>query len=155
MSLKQITYHTTDQPSRQDEATVDAGLHASNRATAEIQTIRPLACFARLASGELIGGAIGRTWGRCCELQQLWVLEEFRRRGVGRQLIAQFEAEAIRRGCGLVYLETLSFQAPSFYQRLGFETAYTFAGFPNGITKSIMRRTLADTGATDEPKVEL
>ena len=61
--------------------------------------------------------------------------------------MAQLEADAIRRGCTLVYLETMSFQAPSFYQSLGFEPACTFAGFPNGITKSIMRRSLADLAA--------
>lgn len=154
MTVAQIAYETTDQPSPQDEAAVDTGLHASNRAAAEIHTIRLLACFARLPSGELIGGAIGRTWGQCCELQQLWVRDEFRLRGVGRQLMARLEAEAIRRGCAQIYLETLSFQAPAFYQRLGFKTACTFAGFPNGITKSIMRRSLAHSGATREPKVE-
>ena len=52
---------------------VGDGLDASNAAAAPLQQVMPLACCARRASGAVVGGAVGRTWGECCELQQLWV----------------------------------------------------------------------------------
>ena len=35
------------------------------------------------------------------------------------------------RGCGLVYLDTFTFQAPEFYRRLGYGTLCTIEGFPD------------------------
>jgi hypothetical protein len=42
--------------------------------------VRPPCCIARNSEGSVIGGAVGRTWGDCCELQQLWVDQQQRRR---------------------------------------------------------------------------
>ena len=117
---------------------VDAGLGEANDAAAPLHEVRPLSCFARLPSGEVIGGAVGRTWGACCELQQLWVSPAHRRRGLGARLIREFEAHARSRGCATFYLETFSFQAPSLYRSLGYVTAYEHAVYPHGIVKYVM-----------------
>jgi GNAT superfamily N-acetyltransferase len=61
------------------------------------------------ATGRVVGGAVGRWWGECCELQQLWVEPSYRRRGIGTQLIQAFEARAREHGCSTFYLETFSF----------------------------------------------
>ena len=87
--------------------------------------------------------AVGRTWGRCCELQQIWVDSTRRNDGIGRRLMAEFEAEAIRRGCDLCYLDTFDFQAPEFYRKLGYHVALAIDGFGNGFTKYAMHKTLA------------
>ena len=123
-------------------AAVDDGLETSNRAAADLATVRPLACYARLASGELIGGAIARTWGECCELRQLWVAPPHRRHGIGRKLVEMVEHEARQRGCTVLYLETFSFQAPQLYLSVGFEVACEFRGFPDGIIKYVLRKDL-------------
>lgn len=47
--------------------------------------------------------------------------QSLRGTGLGRQLMQQAEIEAIKRGCKAAQLDTLSFQAPLFYQKLGFE----------------------------------
>jgi hypothetical protein len=52
------------------------------------------------------------------------------------------EQEARQRGCDIVYLETFGFQAPEFYQELGYETACEIHGFPDGVVKYLMRRRL-------------
>ena len=102
--------------------------------------VRHLSCFARLPDGNVIGGAIGRTWGSCCELQQLWVADAHRRQGFGTRLIEEFERAAEARGCRTFYLETFSFQAPALYRSLGYEVKAAFAGFPDGIIKYMMVR---------------
>jgi GNAT superfamily N-acetyltransferase len=140
--MNEIRWERTDSPAVDDLATVDAGLELSNQAAADLSTVRPLACFARRSTGELIGGATARTWGDCCELRQLWVAPPHRRRGVGRHLVETVEVEARQRGCTLLYLETFSFQMPQLYLSAGFEVACEFRGFPNGVIKYVLRKVL-------------
>jgi GNAT superfamily N-acetyltransferase len=121
---------------------VDNGLDAFNAAAGHTHEVRRLCVFATDAAEAIVGGAVGRTWGRCCELQQIWVDASHRGTGVGRRLIEQFEAEAIRRGCGLCYLDTFDFQAPEFYRKLGYHVALEIGGFGHGFTKYAMHKKL-------------
>lgn len=75
-----VAYTSHDHLPAQETKVVDAGLDAANHAVAPLHEVRPMSCFARLASGEVVGGAIGRSWGPCCELQQLWVHPDHRDR---------------------------------------------------------------------------
>jgi GNAT superfamily N-acetyltransferase len=131
------TSHDTLPP---EAAIVDDGLGSYNEASAPLHEVRPLATFARLPSGEVVGGAVGRTWGTCCELRQLWVDPAHRRRGVGARLVREFECRARARGCRTFYLETFSFQAPSLYRSLGYEVRLELTGFGAGIVKYTMVR---------------
>ena len=123
-------------------AAVDQGLGASNEAAAPLHEVRALGCFVRNAAGEVLGGAVGRSWGGGCELQQLWVHPAQRRAGLGAALLRRFEDRAIARGCGLAYLNTFSFQAPHFYRALGYEAVCINTGFAHGIRKFRMQRLL-------------
>ena len=53
-----------------------------------------------------------------------------------------FEERATARGCRIFYLETFSFQAPAFYRKLGYESALEVRGFPCGIVKHVMTKTI-------------
>ena len=119
---------------------VDVGLGEANEAAAPLHQVHALSAFARLPSGPVVGGAIGRTWGRCCELQQLWVQPGYRRRGWGGRLVRAFEQRAEARGCVTFYLETYSFQAPGLYRSLGYEVAHEISGYAPGIVKYTMVR---------------
>jgi len=128
-----------DLPEAESRA-VGAGLEAFNVAAAALQEVRPLACFARLPTGELVGGAIARTWGRCCEVREVWVDEAHRGRGVGSRLVRALEARAAERGCRTFYLETWTFQARAFYERLGYAVHLAIEGHAPGIAKYVMLR---------------
>jgi GNAT superfamily N-acetyltransferase len=129
-----------DAPPADAAAVVDRGLGDFNAGAAPLHEVRPLACFVRDAQGTVVGGAVGRTWGRCCELQQLWVDAALRRQGLGAGLVRRFEQRAHERGCRTFYLETFSFQAPTLYRALGYEVVATIDGFAPGIAKHVMRR---------------
>jgi GNAT superfamily N-acetyltransferase len=135
-----LTFSVHDDIPRDTGRLVDEGLGAANEEAAPLDEVERLACFARLATGEVVGGAIGRTWGECCELQQLWVDRAHRRRGIGSRVVQAFERAALERGCRRFYLETFSFQAPSLYERLGYEVKLAIDGFPDGIVKYVMVR---------------
>jgi len=91
-----------------------------------------LAGCIRSDSGEIVAGFSGHTWGGCCELSLVWVHEWHRGQGLGTLLLRSAEAEALARGCKRVVLATHSFQAPGFYERLGYERKYTIEGRPEG-----------------------
>lgn len=137
-SMQALLYTLHDDLPADAADLVDAGLGESNGAAAPLHEVQPLACFARLPGGEVVGGAVGRTWGACCELQQLWVEPARRRHGIGKRLIEQFEARAQERGCRTFYLETYSFQAPRLYRSLGYEVKLELHGYGPGIVKYTM-----------------
>jgi GNAT superfamily N-acetyltransferase len=89
-----------------------------------------LAGCVRNDAGDVIAGFNGHTWGACCELAHVWVHEQYRGQGLGALLLRSAEAEAVARGCVQVVLATHSFQAPGFYERLGYERKYTIEGQP-------------------------
>jgi ribosomal protein S18 acetylase RimI-like enzyme len=138
MSTEMLAYADYDEPPAALAQAVDDGLDRYNRQAAPLADVRPLGAFASDAEGRTIGGAVGRTWGRCCELQQLWVDAAHRRQGVASQLLRRFEARAAGRGCDVFYLTTLSFQAPGFYRKHGYATLGEIRGYPDGIAKHLM-----------------
>ena len=90
------------------------------------------AATVRDASGCIIAGISGHTWGRCCTISQLWVHESARHRGVGKSLMLAVEAHAKNKSCTKIVLSSHSFQAPDFYDRLGYVEEARIAGNPRG-----------------------
>lgn len=136
--MSEYVFSVHDTPDREAAAVVDEGLGDFNDAAAPLHEVQPLMCFARDASGRVVGGAVGRTWGACCELQQMWVDADQRGHGLGARLVQMFEQRAAERGCSTFYLDTFSFQARPFYEKLGYTVAATTAGFGHGIEKYFM-----------------
>ena len=77
----ELTFEVHDHVPAEAGRIVDQGLGDSNEAAAPVGDVARLSCFVSLAS-TIVGGAVGRTWGECCELQQLWVDPAHRRRGI-------------------------------------------------------------------------
>ncbi|WP_041415836.1 GNAT family N-acetyltransferase [Shewanella halifaxensis] len=106
------------------DALVD-GVRQHNFAHMGPESSKPLAVVAHdgdnNASGKLIGGVAGCTIYDNFLINVVWVDESARGTGLGRDLMQRAEVEAKQRGCTMAQLDTLSFQAPVFYQKLGFE----------------------------------
>lgn len=138
-----VTITTHDEPPPADAAIIDQGLDVANAGAAPLHDVQPLGCFARDAAGTVIGGAVGRTWGECAELQQLWVDPSHRGRGLATALVRRFEQQALARGCRRCYLDTFSFQAPGLYRSLGYAPLLQIEGFAPGVVKHTMLRELS------------
>lgn len=80
--------------------------------------------------GELIAGVSGWTWGKAAGIGMTWVRENQRGTGIGASLLAAFENEARGRGCTHVFVTSFTFQAPGFYQRLGYEEIFRWESVP-------------------------
>ncbi len=53
-------------------------------------------------------------------IDTIWVTEHLRKQGYGKKLMQTAEAEGIKHGCTHSQLETLSYQARGFYEKLGY-----------------------------------
>ena len=143
MAMPEFSFSTHDSHPSEEYALVDTGLGEFNDQAAPLHEVQQISCFVRTSSGQVVGGAIGRWWGSCCELQLLWVEPTHRHKGIGRQLIQAFEAQARTHGCDSFFLETFSFQAPGLYISLGYEVAYENTAYPHGIVKYHMVKQVA------------
>src|SRR5262245_24600185 len=110
------------------------GLNRYNVAMAGLTEYHPVSVLLRDADDEVVG-ALGNIWGDWLHVTALWVAEGLRRQGYGKALLARAEQFARERGCQAVHLDTFSFQAPAFYQKLGYEVFATLDDFPTGHTR--------------------
>jgi ribosomal protein S18 acetylase RimI-like enzyme len=101
-----------------------------------------LGIFFRNEEQEMIGGVSAWLWGTTLEIDYLWLAEELRGRGLGQQLMAHIEKAAVERGANQATLSTFTFQAPDFYQKLGYEVVATIDGLGNGHKKFFLRKSL-------------
>ena len=131
-----------EEPSTADIEFLEERLYEFNVAATGIDNGKLLGVFVRDESHNIVAGAAGHTWGATCELRQVWVATTARGSGVGRRLLAEAEAEAVRRGCRQLLLTTHSFQAPGFYQKLGFEVVSELPDYPRGHTQLTLRKQL-------------
>ncbi len=97
------------------------------------ETYRPLAILlSEPGSDEIMGGLHGVTAFSYLWIDLLFVPESMRGTGIGRKLMAEAEGEAVRRGCHAAALDTFSFQARGFYERLGYSVFGTLDDCPPG-----------------------
>jgi len=93
--------------------------------------------------GDVLGGMLGQIWGHWLQVTYLWVAEMARGAGHGTQLLANAEAYARSHGVVGATVETHSFQARPFYERLGYEVFGTLEGYPPGHSKFFLRKAFA------------
>jgi len=88
----------------------------------------------------VVGGLAGFTRWSWLFVDTLWLTDEMRGRGLGSELMRRAEEEAIRRGCRHAYLDTFSFQARGFYERLGYEVFGRLDDFPEGHARYFLQK---------------
>lgn len=91
----------------------------------------------------IIGGLWGATAYGYLHLDLLFVPEEERGSGMGRRLMDMAEEEALRRGCRGAWLDTFSFQARGFYEKLGYAVAGELEDCPPGHKRYFMKKPFA------------
>jgi GNAT superfamily N-acetyltransferase len=128
-------------PIRSDADRVRQGLARFNHARQPMPW-GELQVFLRDGEDRVRGGLVGETWGTSLFVALLWVEDGLRGRGHGAALLAAAEAEARRRGCGFAHLDTMSFQAPDFYRRLGWQVYGVLDGYADGHQRFYLRKSL-------------
>ncbi|MCJ7700247.1 MAG: GNAT family N-acetyltransferase [Anaerolineales bacterium] len=96
------------------------------------------------AGGNVVGGIIASTMFRVMHLEVLWVANEYRKLGYGRELVLAAERIGFEKGCMASQTWTFEFQAPVFYQKIGYELVGVYDGYPDGLKEYVLAKRLGD-----------
>jgi GNAT superfamily N-acetyltransferase len=126
-----------------DMNVVIGGLKDYNAAHANGDTPDYFLISVRDTDGNMVGGLLGATYLGWTQVSALWMPDALRGQGIGTQLMAQAEALARERACPRMFVETLSFQALPFYEKLGYRVVSRIDDFPPGGARYALTRILA------------
>ena len=127
-------------PTDADIRTLKRHLLTFNNQHAEPEHYHQLVLFVRDNLEGIVGGLLGYTHWGWLFVENLWVAESIRGLGYGQRLMHHAEREARTRGCQHAYLDTFSFQALEFYQKLGYERFGQLDNYPPGHTKYFLQK---------------
>jgi GNAT superfamily N-acetyltransferase len=103
----------------------------------------PANVFVQTDDGEILGGALGNTWGLWLYVNEVWVDTAIRGKGYATRLMSAIETYALERRCRYSYLDTFSFQARPLYEKLDYKVFGTLEDHPKGHTHYFLKKTLA------------
>ena len=129
-------------PTESEIKSIRDSLHQFNAEKVGEDGHTPLNIVAYDEQGNVIGGILGGTYWGWMYVDILWVHETHRRKGIGTKLLREAEKEALRRGCHHVHLDTMSWQAPDFYQKHGYEIIGILPDIPQGNQKYLLMKSL-------------
>lgn len=134
-------------PSQDDLACLSQGIQTYNRQTVpgfpDVTEEVRFVVLARTATGEVAGGLRAAAFWGYLTIELLWLSEAARGKGLGTRLVAGAEAFALSRGFRHARVETTSFQARPFYERLGYEVFGVLEDSPPGHRSYYMKKELA------------
>jgi GNAT superfamily N-acetyltransferase len=129
-------------PDRADREVILKRLAAFEADQAGPLNVQPLAILIKDSVGVTQGGLWGVSLFRWLMIELVFVPEEARGAGLGLEIMARAEAIARERGCIGIWLDTYSFQARPFYEKLGFEVFGRVEDHPPGETRFFMQKRL-------------
>jgi len=137
------TIELTDTPDWGFWQTLSRPLSAYNERQAGAENARFLILLLKHPeTAEIQGGLWSRTMYQWLYVNLLFVPEPLRRQGFGSTLMRRAEAEAVARGCRGALVDTFSFQARPFYERLGYRVFATVEDYPPGHAYFSMQKPL-------------
>jgi ribosomal protein S18 acetylase RimI-like enzyme len=132
-------------------AFLDSRIYEFNTQSTGLHDGKNLGGSVRDGDGQIVAAVTGHTWGATCFVTHLWVHAERRHAGLGSQLMRGVESEARRRSCVQILLGTHSFQAPRFYERLGFRRVAEIPDYPRGHAQLFYAKSLAAASPGVQP----
>lgn len=104
--------------------------------------IKPLNVIVYDDQGNIQGGLLAHTWCGTLDIHYLWIEDVYRLHGTGRQLMLTAEDEARNRNCHMSVVDTMSFQARGFYEKLGYQVYGEQAGYAQRFARYYLAKRL-------------
>ncbi len=132
-----------DDPGQEDVRVLSDGLTAHALPITRVPGFHRIAVFARDEGSAIVAGVAGTINWNWLHIGLVWVSEPLRRSGIGRRLIGEIERVAVERGCAHAHLDTFSYQARPFYERLGYRVFGVLEDYPSGQRRYFMQKDFA------------
>jgi len=107
-------------PPRAWTDTVVRGVDQHNIAVTGLSDYYPIGFFVKGRGGEILGGLLGDIWGGWMLVGSLWVSESIRGHDYGSELMSRAHQYALEKSCTHAFLQTGSYEARPFYEKLGY-----------------------------------
>ena len=134
-------FELTDAPTQREEAALEAAITAYNRPFAGERDYRQFGLVLRDPDG---GAIVGGLWAKpewgLLFVETLFLPDQLRGSGIGTRLMREAEVVARDRGYAGVFLDTFSFQARPFYERLGYSVFTLIEDYPPGHRRFLMAK---------------
>lgn len=128
-------------PTDEQAAEIERGLDTHGASVASARSVTPVrAVYAE--SGRVVAGLVGSAyWGKL-HVRLLWVHPDYQSGGLGSRLMAWAEERSKDLGCTSAMVDTMSFQAPEFYVKLGYQQIGLSEGYQGGASRHYFEKKL-------------
>jgi GNAT superfamily N-acetyltransferase len=121
---------------------IESGLNRYNDEAVGFNENKPLAVIVRDEHGVVLGGMIGRTYLGLLFIDLVYLPPKVRGKGLGSQILKRVEDEGRNRGCKTAVLYTITFQAPLFYEKNGWQRFGEIPCLPEGASRVFLKKEL-------------
>ena len=106
--------------------------------------------FEIFKNSEFIGAIVVQPFWEQLHIKYLFVEERYRGQGIAGQLMNHALEFGKKRGCHFAFVETMSFQAPEFYQKMGFVIEFSRSGYAKNTSFHYLKKSLDSSTAPKE-----
>jgi len=133
---------TKGEPKSEDFQALSAGLLTHHTSQGHPRKWEKYCIFLKDTNNKTHAGIIVTFLWNGMHIDSLWVDESLRGKDYGTELMQMAEDEARKRGCTIAYTDTFTWQAPEFYEKLGYTLYGKLNDFPKGNTLSYYSKKL-------------
>ena len=131
--MKDLKIEITDgDPTPEDFKALSQGLLSHHAIQGHERTWKKYTIFLKDGNKKAHAGIVVKFTWNGMQIESLWVDEKLRGQDYGSKLMNMVEEEAKKRGCTIAFTDTFSYQAPGFYEKLGYTLHGKLEGFPQG-----------------------
>ena len=88
--------------------------------------------FVAMEGESFVGAMVGQRFWNALHVKYVYIDEKYRGKGFGTRLMQRILAYGLEQKCPFAFVETMSFQALGFYQKMGFDLDFTRSGYAHG-----------------------
>lgn len=131
-----------DNPEEAAWGIIGRGLSTYNKQQVDDHKFERLCFVLQTTDEEIVGGILGEIYWGWLFIELLWLKEELRGQGYGHNLLTLAEDKARQQGAKNAYLDTFSFQVPTFYKQHGYKIFGELQNFPPGHQRYFLKKEL-------------
>ncbi|HEV8052682.1 MAG TPA: GNAT family N-acetyltransferase [Parachlamydiaceae bacterium] len=130
------------EPIQEDIQILFEGINDESVLKKKMERINSFGIFIKDAEGIVLGGLNGVTYYGCLYVDMLWVNAKWRDQGLGNKLMMDAEKIGRERQCSFATVNTMDWEALTFYQKLGYDIEFVREGYVKQSKMYMLRKKL-------------
>lgn len=101
-------------------------------------------CYVAHENDQFAGAVVGQLFWGALHIKYLYIEDNQRGKGLGTELIEKIVDYGREHKCPFAFVETMSFQAGAFYEKMGFVIDFTRPGYAHHTSLVYLRKDLVN-----------